>query len=268
MMRNGKLTITDKIILRSRELYLRVIPFRYVNDNYRDSFVSKREIAPNRSLAKAEEVIYGFWTGTNELSENRKRGLELMRKNAGVEVRLVTPRNLDTYILPEYPLHPAYEYLSLVHKADYLRCYFMLHHGGGYSDVKPCFHSWKRAFAQLNRSDRWCLGYREKFGGTPRIEGKIGEDINWYYSILIGMGSFIFKPYSSIAQEWMEELHHRLDLLLPDLKSHPGNVLGDNEGYPVAWSFILAQILHPILLKYHRYLIQNNDIRPQFHDYR
>jgi hypothetical protein len=264
----GKLTIIDKIILRLREVYLRVVSFKYQNDNYLESFVSKRTFSLNRPLSKADEVIYVFWTGTNEMSDNRIRGINLMKEKTGVKIRLVTSENLSTYLLPEYPLHPAYEYLSLVHKADYLRCYFMLHYGGGYSDVKPCSHSWKRAFYKLNHSKYWCLGYQEKFEGTPKIEGKIGEDIYRYYSILIGVCSFIFKPYSPIAQEWMGEVHHRLDLLLPDLKNHPGNAFGNNEGYPVPWSFILAQILHPILLKYNKHLIQCNDIRPQFHNYR
>ena len=44
--------------------------------------------------------------------------------------------NLSSWIAEKSPLHPAYNYLSSVHKADYLRCYLMHHHGGAYSDIK------------------------------------------------------------------------------------------------------------------------------------
>lgn len=69
----------------------------------------------------------------------------LLTKNSGVEVKLITPKNLNNYLLPDFPLHPAYDYLSLVHKSDYLRCYFMHFHGGGYSDIKPNYKNWKNS---------------------------------------------------------------------------------------------------------------------------
>lgn len=56
---------------------------------------------------------------------------------------LITPNNLANYV--KEPLHEAFSYLSLTHKADYLRCYFMHYFGGGYTDIKAHFKSWQGA---------------------------------------------------------------------------------------------------------------------------
>ena len=113
-------------------------PYIYKSENYPDSFLSK-VIKQTTFIIDKDPVprkIYTFWTGNNPMSESRQSHFELLKLVSGVEVVLITPNNLSEYILPEYPLHHAFKYLSLVHKADYLRCYFMHHYGGGYSDIK------------------------------------------------------------------------------------------------------------------------------------
>ena len=80
--------------------------------------------------------VYCFWTGTNPMSDNRKRCLQNLKNQIGVPVQLITPDNLGDYLLPAYPLHPSYQLLSETHRADYLRTYFMNFYGGGYTDIK------------------------------------------------------------------------------------------------------------------------------------
>jgi hypothetical protein len=80
--------------------------------------------------------IYVFWTGDNDMSSNRIKCLEDLKKRSEANVILVNNKNLHEYILKSNPLHPSYGYLSETHKSDYLRTYFMHFHGGGYSDVK------------------------------------------------------------------------------------------------------------------------------------
>lgn len=243
--------------------------YTFENSKYKDSFIGNTPKENDALLDIAPEIIYLFWTGNNTISENRIKGVTSLKKTAGVEVKLVTVDNLNDYIIPNYPLHPGYKYLSLVHKSDYLRCYFMLHYGGGYSDIKQTFNSWKKSFDELNNSDFWCLGYSEEgFWCVPNIVGKIGKDIKKYFYLLIGNGAYIFKPYSPIAIEWMVELNKRMDELAPELAEYPGDVFGKNPGYPVGWSYILGQILHPILLKYHEKIIQDNSIKPDMNNYR
>ena len=65
--------------------------------------------------------VYVFWTGNNPLTGKRKKCLESIKKNIGVPVTLITPDNLDEYILSHSPIHKSYKYLSGTHKSDYLR---------------------------------------------------------------------------------------------------------------------------------------------------
>lgn len=252
-MRNKVIQVLLPTYLKLFKFFtLYLSPYKYNKNRYQGSFLSLHEKIVDVQLEKAKEILYIFWTGTNTISENRCISVRSLEKNAGVAVKLITPDNLEDYIIKEFPLHPAYEFLSLIQKSDYLRCYFMLHHGGGYADIKPCLGSWKILFDALNSDpQKWCTGPREKFlGGVPLIEGNVGDDCRKYHNNLISNGAFIYKPNSPIAKEWMQESHRRLDLFLPDLIKNPGDDYG-GENYPIPWSFLAAQIMHPLVLKYH-----------------
>ena len=56
------------------------------------------------------------------------------------------------FIHPQYPIHPAYNFLSNIHRSDYLRCYFMHILGGGYADIKfyTKNNNWCDAFNLIN----------------------------------------------------------------------------------------------------------------------
>lgn len=229
-------------------------------------------------LLCAPKVIYCFWTGKNDLSENRKKSLEILEKYSGVDVKLITPLNLKDYVIEDFPLHPAYEYLSLVHRSDYLRCYFMYHHGGGYTDIKANYNNWLILFEILNEChDKFAMGYsetrKEDIGYVrsfvdKKNAKKINKDLKNNYHIVIGNCSYIFKPRSLLAQLWYQELHLRLDDHFDDLKKNPGNIMGDNEGYPLPWTSILGQIFHPLCLLYNDKLIINDSLRPILTNYR
>lgn len=60
----------------------------------------------------------------------------VLREWIGLPVELVTPKNLSDWVLPQHPLHRAYENLSLVCCSKYLRVSLTHHHGGGYCDLK------------------------------------------------------------------------------------------------------------------------------------
>lgn len=218
---------------------------------------------------KIPERIYCFWTGLNEMSENRLEGLRSMKENAGVSVFLVTPGNLDSYILEKYPLHPAYEFLSMVHRSDYLRCYFMHHFGGGYSDIKSCPHSWKSSFEQMNQSDSWVLGYEEAGPHcVAPIAGALGDELRASWRVVVGNGAYICRSHTDLTSDWINELHARLDVYYTALTVYPGNEMGNNAGYPIPWTNILGDIFHPLCLKYHTHLSYSADIQPCFENYR
>ena len=74
-------------------------------------------------------TIWCFWTGDNDITPNRARNLESMKKILG-NVQLVSNKNLEDYIVPKDPIPDAYWNLSYTHRADFLRFYFMYHYGG------------------------------------------------------------------------------------------------------------------------------------------
>ena len=102
------------------------------------------------------------------MTHNRTAALsQLRRDNPFLEVVLVSPDNLVEWLIPDSPIHPAYERLSLVHRSDYLRSYLMHHHGGGYADIKRDYGDLTPCFDRLENSNRqWLLGYPESAPAT------------------------------------------------------------------------------------------------------
>lgn len=207
--------------------------------------------------------IYTFWTDTNLMSEQRKRCLESLQKNSDVEVVLVTYENLSSYIIE--PLHPAYYYLSAVHKADYLRTYFMNFYGGGYSDIKETTSSWKESFNTLSNSDKWMIGYKEINGGVA-YQPYVNE-----WKELIGNCAYICKPQTPLTKEWYSEMLELLDNKLERLKLNPATQPRDcseasGGKYPIEWNEMLGRIFHKINYK-HKDMVLNTLPLPKFNNY-
>ncbi|MGV0920312.1 capsular polysaccharide synthesis protein [Empedobacter falsenii] len=273
--------------------------YAFSKDKYPYSFLVNNNYEAVCSDNKAPEVIYCFWTGDNPLTENRKKALKILEENARVPVKLITPNNIQEYIKPDFPLHKGYELLSLVHRSDYLRCYFMHHYGGGYADIKPFNHPWKPAFEKLNnKKDKYILGYPELlYGGLTPVkhsfladktiyknyrekldsEEKVFKDLTKHTPLLIGVCSFICAPYSPLTKEWYQELHKRMDEAYDILDSYSkhkkDHTIYNNEdypdkGYPIPYFHLLGQIIHPLMLKYNKHILQYKKLLPILKDYR
>jgi len=192
--------------------------------------------------------IFLFWTGDNELTHNRKESLEQFSRVSKCNIILITNKNLNDYILEEEPLHPAYQYLSLTHKSDYLRTYFMNFHGGGYSDIKQTTGSWVESFdVLLNRDDIYILGYKEINGGVAH------KDYLDKWNELIGNGAYIAKPHTPLTEKWYLEMKNLLYNKLEMLKKYPATSIRDcNEisNYPIQWNEMLGRIFHKICYEY------------------
>lgn len=181
--------------------------------------------------------VYCFWTGTNEFTTNRKRCLQIMIENIGVPVILVTTENLKDFIVPDYPLHKSYEYLSLTHRSDYLRMYFMHFYGGGYCDIKEVHDSWLPFFNSFTENE-WING----FSGRP-------------WNQKIGWSSMICKPNSTFTKEWFTLMNNFLDEKYEDLKKNPAEhytVLSGYERpeYPIQWEELMSKSFQTIVNKY------------------
>ena len=201
-----------------------------------------------------DNIIYCFWTGNNPMSNKRAKNLNILKSKTGCNVILVTPETLNNYILDEHPLHPSYEYLSLTHKSDYLRTYFMRFYGSGYSDVKDTNGSWVRSFDLLRKSDdKWINGYKEKGPG-----GVAYDPAKEHWNKLIGNGCYICKPNTPFVIEWYNEMMKLMDEKYEKLKEYPASIPRDNrrlyknrdECYPLEWNEMLGRIFHRVLLKY------------------
>jgi len=215
------------------------------------------------------KVLFVVWTGTNPMSENRKHSIKTLKEKSGLTVVCINPQNINQIILPNYPFHEAYQYLSLTHKADYLRCYLMHHYGGGYSDIKPTTGSWVELFDEIrHKHETWVIGYKVDSIAYPDESTEEERNIlNNNLNKLIGVGFFICKPYSPFTTEWYKTLHKRLDFYLEELRKFPGRFPRESkdgspcpswEGgvvdkvykYPIGWNRILGQIVYPLELKY------------------
>lgn len=210
-----------------------------------------------------DKKIYCFWVGNNntEMNDNRKNGLASLYINSKCEVMLVDNDNLHTFILEDHPLHEGFEYLSDVHKADYLRTYFMHHYGGGYTDIKPCSWDWNPYFDQLN-ADPNAFGI-----GAPEDEGELSVTPNqrpWlgqHWDKLMTNDMYIFKPGTEFTQKWYNKLLQIMDEKLPMLIKNPAQHSREAADtfvtqYPIQWGEILLEIFHPLCYEYTDRLIK------------
>jgi len=238
--------------------------YHYDESTYTNSFISN---VPLQSIevgkGEIDRKIYCCWTGENEMSADRFKAFEALKEKVKVEVVLVTPKNLNDFIHPNFPLHKGFPYLSLIQKSDYLRCYLMHHYGGGYTDIKVFNSSWEPAFKKLEKnSDKWAIGFRE-IGkrGVALVDDAVGDDLKKFWHLLLGNCSFICRPYTPLTHEWYAELLKRMDFYYEDLVKNPGDAFGSNPGYAIPWAYIMGHIFHPLCLKYHNRLLYSRKLK-------
>jgi hypothetical protein len=187
--------------------------------------------------------IRAFWFG-GPMSANRAAALRLLRERAGVPVQLITEDCLP--LVPEFPLHPAFEFLSLTHKADYMRTYLMHVHGGAYSDVKSTRGPWQRACRDMGKDDSaWINGYREL--GPFDVVYKPAAHL---WKRLLGNGAYICRPRTQLTHDWFCEMNALLDSRLEELRKHPAAKPDDRREwgpYPIEWDEMLGRIFHKVL---------------------
>jgi hypothetical protein len=203
--------------------------------------------------------LYCFWMGKDRMNENRNK-CYLSLKNSELNIILITPDNLDEYIIE--PLHIGFKYLSEVHKSDYLRSYFMYFHGGGYSDIKYTNKSWVDSINMLHlNNDILVVGYKELIYGVPKIEDDNINNLcqtNWHK--LIGNDAYIFKKKTVIADEWYKKTQQKMDEKYSELVKFPSKnirqIYTDEYKYPFRWAELLGEIFHPIIYKYNNMISQ------------
>lgn len=250
-------------------------PYHYDTERYTGTFLEEPcEFPYSDGLDKEiDRVIYIFWTGDNEITPNRLEGIKSLEKVTGVEVKLITPKNLPEFIKEDDPLPEAYLYLSLNHRSDYLRSYFMYHYGGGYADIKTYYKSWIPAFDKLEHSDAYVMGYPEVgFWGAAQhgiVHQELKHDVFVHWRYLVGNGAFICRPHTKMAAEWHTVVRNRLLSYTKQLRVHPAkDVFGKNVDYPIPWAGMQGEIFHPFCLKYKDKILKDKALMPSFENYR
>ena len=221
-----------------------------------------------------DKRLFCFWTGDNKMTENRLRNLEKIKNITEMEVNLITKDNLNDWIIE--PLHDGYQYLSSVHKSDYLRTYFMHFYGGCYCDIKDPRQSYLKAFNELNSNENMYInGYKEltpAYSCTPRIY--YDSNIHDYENIdeiihtrpgfdaLVGNGAYIVRAKTPFTTEWYNNLIYVMDKKYDRLIKNPAKTHRDTyQGwggnlYPFRWPELLGEIFHPLLYKYRNHVLQ------------
>lgn len=230
-------------------------------------------------------TIFCIWFGSAPMSPTRAAQLDQLRQGTGCEVELVHEDNLGDYVSSTRPLHPGFEFLTVMHQADYLRAYLMAVHGGGYSDIKAPGGSWVPAFRILEqRSDIDVVGYgithrshaarlglpaRWKVGGRRVSPSLMFWNPGWRRHLryrlawkrLIGPSAFIMRRGSVFASEYLGAIEDALDASLPEL-SRGAALFPDGtrrlgketyyglDGYPFRWIALANDVLHPLCLRH------------------
>jgi hypothetical protein len=243
--------------------------YRYIYSGYHYNYGEEPKRVSKiyqQIVAKKYRPLYVCWF-SREMSHNRRAALKALYKNSNVDIEVISDKNFYSYNNQEIPIHPAFEYLSDVHKSAYARAYLMYFYGGGYSDIKENTFDWNPFFDQLFSSKYDAAGYPEKRAtGIANFWGNDLELKNYVennYQKFAGNGHYIFKPKTIFAKLWLEKVHELLSKKLPDLKKHPGSyhpyaVFGgvlsshpesgrfNNSLYPITWNEINGRIMQKL----------------------
>lgn len=209
-------------------------------------------------------IIWCFWFD-GLMNENRIRSFELMKTNLGVPVCLVTKENIHEFILPDYPLHPAFQFLSDVHKSDYLRIYLLHHYGGAWHDIKPTRVNYSRVWDEFANPDVYFVGRAEIKGGPAKVFDRAGKWMPDCWADLVACGWWVGRPGTALTLEMFQNINLFLDQNFEALKKYPAQTPFDKKkksflsrlpffhieekGYPLEWT-VFGNIFHPLNYKY------------------
>lgn len=258
--------------------YRALRPYRYDADRHYNTFLAMEPPAdPQPQQRAVPRTIWVAWTGDNDMSPARQRGLASIRElNPQADVVLITPDNLQDHVIDGVPLHPIYEHLSYVHRSDYLRCYLLHHHGGAYTDIKPQRAPLTEAIDLLNSNTHWWLvgGTQPGLAAALDHETPLEREARRNFSLLPTGAAFAVRAHTPFTNEWFAELTRRCDYYFDGARRHPGGVWGlwhpnvHQTKYPIHWNELQANIFEPLSLKYSDHLHLEDRFRPELVDYR
>lgn len=184
-------------------------------------------------LENGKPCIWLAWPGDDEMPGYLQACLDtVIRHNQDhFQVVVITPRNLRDYI---ENVHPAFELLSYVHRADYIRCEVLNQRGGVYLDTDTlAFKSFKPFYDLLERYD------------IVNYDGSKWQEV-------FGLSAFGPTRRSSLlTSEWSRRLHQRLDQRYDDLAAFRRRESDPREDC-LEWTEILRNVVVPVAMELQR----------------
>mmetsp|Transcript_23831 Transcript_23831/g.80490 ORF Transcript_23831/g.80490 Transcript_23831/m.80490 type:complete len:392 (+) Transcript_23831:2460-3635(+) len=168
------------------------------------------------------------WTGTNQMPAYLELCIETFRRRAGsvFHVRLVRHHELAELLGDS--LHPAYELLSYVHRADYLRCELLHAYGGLYCDCDTvCVGNLAPALVAL--------------GSASAV--LVAEPAMIYEA---GINAALCRRDSTFTRCWRASLHARLDARMHALRTFRADGDTSPTEDPLEWNEILRDLVAPL----------------------
>ncbi|MBM3349911.1 MAG: hypothetical protein FJY58_09500 [Betaproteobacteria bacterium] len=220
------------------------------------------------------EYLFCMWPGKDQLPKERAAELFSIISSSDSAVVYLNDLSYGKWEIPEAPFHPALKYLSECHRSDYLRVYLMHYYGGGYTDIKFTYKSWKGAFKTLKQSDAYVLGYKpKKIGMSEKYQDPVflKEIEEKYLPFGIGHVAFIFKRQTPLTLHILNRLHKHLDEYQGQLMANPsrtqkdwlGKILddGSTSKYPLHYTELGPDLFHLSLYRFKDKII-HYDIEP------
>lgn len=220
-------------------------------------------------------VVWCYWEG-EKMHGNRLISFEYLKENIGVPLCLVTPQNISLFIKNTHPLHPAYKNLSIVHRSDYLRAYFLHHYGGAWHDIKATKASFKNVWNEFANEHIWMVGRPETRSGAAKTYTTDQKYIPDFYQYLISVTAWVGRPNTALSKEVLEGIEFIINSNADLLKKYPATHAREKKietknwlklffvymkffyqkrslHYPIEWT-LFGNIFHPLILKYNKHI--------------
>ncbi|WP_373520508.1 capsular polysaccharide synthesis protein [Aquiflexum sp.] len=238
---------------------------------------NKSEFLELEMVHGVPKVVWCFWSG-EKMKDSRALSFRMMREHIGVPVCLVTPENLEQFILKDFPLHSAFPLLSAVHQSDYIRAYLLHHYGGAWHDVKATEVSFAEVWKEFLNPQVYMVGKPEIDGGPARIHDEDGRWMPDLWRELISVVSWIGRANTPISKALIENMEAYLEENLDLLKKFPGThprekkietnnffsrnlkkityrIQGRNVNYPLPWT-VFGNIFHPLNYRFRKNILK------------
>ena len=193
---------------------------------------------------------------------------------------LITPGNLNSYILKEDPLNKSFKYLSPVHKSDFICNYMSYHYGGCVFGIKntrnftKLYSYWKNFMTNDNCYYMGAKLSPSYIAHNPQltIYKKCNEEVNnlfdvryWFSKkhnpmskkILDKMYNILDEKYIQLSDEknkWLHSRDHYNCQWKNDKKYYYSkkrykfnNIISS---YPLRWAELGGEIVHEVSLEY------------------